>query len=116
MRKERSVGVVIFTVIWSIWNERNDMVFSDKASRWSELKEIILVRVWFWVKDLFCEFNRVSNVGGDEAFLWSAEKYSLSGFDREPTLDASQFSMRGVVSPLIFSKSSLSGSSLAIQH
>lgn len=37
-------------IIWSVWRERNERIFNSKSSSTRDIKTLVLVRLWWWVK------------------------------------------------------------------
>lgn len=63
-----------FIILWTIWKERNSRIFQGKPSFISELKELILLRMGWWIKgwsDPF-PYNAEDIVQNPLCLKWSA--------------------------------------------
>ncbi|PWA75320.1 reverse transcriptase domain, Reverse transcriptase zinc-binding domain protein [Artemisia annua] len=53
MKNKKEIQIIqgiIFTTIWSIWNERNARIFNNKSRRAIELAENVKVSTFFWIR------------------------------------------------------------------
>jgi hypothetical protein len=50
-RLRKGFLLVWHTVVWSLWNARNDVIFNGKSKEWMEIVEDIKVLSWKWSTD-----------------------------------------------------------------
>ena len=50
------MGVKWFGFLWSVWHERNLIVFQNKTPNWENLCFIVKLRVGYWLKGWCPEF------------------------------------------------------------
>lgn len=66
-----------YVVFWSLWDQRNNVVFENKQPDWSQLVFLVKLRLGFWLKgwNPNCPFSPgevVQNL--DSVRLWKKRK------------------------------------------
>lgn len=60
--------IIPFSILWSIWKEMNEGIFSRKESSWEDILSKVSMRIAHWA----CARKEFSNVNMDDILYWGA--------------------------------------------
>lgn len=72
---KKSWQAIFFIILWTIWKERNGRIFENKECSMSQLKDLILLRLSWWLKGWgdFFPYSSTDLLRNPQCLLWNSK-------------------------------------------
>ena len=87
---KKSWQAIFFIILWSIWKERNERIFENKACSSSQLKDLIILRLSWWLKGWGESFPHSASeiLRNPKCLLWSTNSSSSKSLSKTTTAES----------------------------